>query len=81
MRTMFPLIDRRILLSECIGGKACPNHALKYGPQVLRFRSFRQMTDQCLILAADVLLRTNLSSPRVPALAPLAFGAMLRCIM
>ncbi|AEQ98694.1 hypothetical protein XOC_4638 [Xanthomonas oryzae pv. oryzicola BLS256] len=33
MRTMFPLIDRRILLSEGIGGKARPNRAQRYGLQ------------------------------------------------
>ncbi|RBH37654.1 hypothetical protein, partial [Xanthomonas oryzae] len=81
MRTMFPLIDRRILLSEGIGGKARPNRAPGYGLQTLRFCSSWHVVDQCLTLAADVLFRTNVSSHRLPALAPLAFDVMLRRIM
>ncbi|PKV10721.1 hypothetical protein CVO74_17090 [Xanthomonas prunicola] len=56
MRTMFPLIDRRILLSECIGGKAGPNRAPRYGRHMLRFRSSWHVVDRCPALAADVLL-------------------------
>ncbi|SON79719.1 hypothetical protein XFF6166_410041 [Xanthomonas citri pv. fuscans] len=55
MRTMFPLIDRRILLSGCIGGKAGLNRAPGYGAQMLRFRSSWHVVDQCPTLAADVL--------------------------
>ncbi|RWU13762.1 hypothetical protein XANMN_21560 [Xanthomonas phaseoli pv. manihotis str. CIO151] len=55
MRTMFPLIDRRILLSGGIGGKAGANRAPRYGVQMLRFRSSWHVVDQCPTLAADVL--------------------------
>ncbi|ASK98482.1 hypothetical protein XcvCFBP7112P_21665 [Xanthomonas citri pv. vignicola] len=55
MRTMFPLIDRRILLSGFIGGKAGLNRAPGYGAQMLRFRSSWHVVNQCPTLAADVL--------------------------
>ncbi|PPV09235.1 hypothetical protein XavaCFBP5823_15950 [Xanthomonas axonopodis pv. vasculorum] len=55
MRTMFPLIDRRILLSGGIGGKAGPYHAPLYGAQMLRFRRSWHVVDQCPTLTADVL--------------------------